>query len=111
MEREVIDAFQKALKYCDLETSGSRQPVYQYRAASIQRQLALIYRRAYKDCEADMDNARKKTNLQLCKLYYDKAAKLLLSLELTSEFLALQIERIALAENQASSMLFSSRKL
>lgn len=44
--------------------------------------------------------------MQLCKLYYDKAAKLLLALEQTTEFLTVQMERVALAEHQARCMYF-----
>lgn len=58
----------------------------------------------YRELESDTDNTKKKTSLQLCKLYYDKAAKLLLSLEQTKEFLTLQLERVALSEYQARSM-------
>ncbi|XP_032675397.1 erythroid differentiation-related factor 1 [Odontomachus brunneus] len=103
LEREVVDMLQKALKHCEVDTPGSRQPVYQFRAANIQHRLASLYHRVYRELESDMDNTKKKTSLQLCKLYYDKAAKLLLSLEQTKEFLTLQLERVALLEYQARS--------
>lgn len=105
----MVDILQKALKHCDVDTPGSRQPVYQFRAATIQHRLASLYHHVYRDLEPDADNAKRKTSLQLCKLYYDKAANLLLSLEQTSEFLTLQMERVALAEYQARSMSFYSR--
>ncbi|XP_003701400.1 erythroid differentiation-related factor 1 [Megachile rotundata] len=101
LEREVVDILQKALKHCDTETPGPRQPVYQFRAATIQHRLASLYHSVYRECEPDTDNIKRKTSLQLCKLYYDKAAKLLLSLEQTTEFLTVQMERVALAEHQA----------
>ncbi|XP_043265831.1 erythroid differentiation-related factor 1 [Colletes gigas] len=101
LEREVVDILQKALKHCDTETSGPRQPVYQFRAAIIQHRLASLYHRIYRECEPDMDNIKRKTSLQLCKLYYEKAAKLLLALEQITEFLTVQMERVALAEHQA----------
>lgn len=94
---------QKALKHCDVDTPAPRQPVYQFRAANIQHRLASLYHRVYRELEPDVDNTKKKTSLQLCKLYYDKAAKLLLSLEQTKEFLTLQLERVALSEYQARS--------
>ncbi|XP_017791827.1 PREDICTED: erythroid differentiation-related factor 1 isoform X2 [Habropoda laboriosa] len=101
LEREVVDFLQKALKHCDVETAGPRQPVYQFRAATIQHRLASLYHRVYREYEPDVDNIKRKTSLQLCKLYYDKAAKLLLSLEQTTEFLTVQMERVALAEHHA----------
>ncbi|XP_076241456.1 erythroid differentiation-related factor 1 isoform X2 [Calliopsis andreniformis] len=101
LEREVVDILQKALKHCDTETPGPRQPVYQFRAAIIQHRLASLYHRVYREFESDTDNIKKKTSLQLCRLYYDKAAKLLLALEQTAEFLTVQMERVALTEHQA----------
>jgi len=106
LEREVVDTLQKALKHCDIDTPGPRQPVYQFRAATIQHRLASLYHRVYRETESDVDNSKKKTSLQLCKLYYDKAAKLLLSLEQSMEYLTVQMERVALAEYQACSMSF-----
>ncbi|KZC11110.1 Erythroid differentiation-related factor 1 [Dufourea novaeangliae] len=101
LEREVVDILQKALKHCDTETAGLRQPVYQFRAATIQHRLASLYHRVYREYEPDTDNTRRKTSLQLCKLYYEKAARLLLALEQTTEFLTVQMERVALADHQA----------
>jgi len=112
LEREVVDTLQKALKHCDIDTPGPRQPVYQFRAATIQHRLASLYHHVYRETKSDVDNNKKKTSLQLCKLYYDKAAKLLLSLEQSTEYLTVQMERVALAEYQALSMsLFKERKL
>lgn len=111
LEREVVDTLQKALKYCDIDTSGPRQPIYQFRAASIQHRLASLYHRVYREIESDTDNSKKKTSLQLCKLYYDKAAKLLLSLEQSTEYLTVQMERVALAEYQARSTFLFIKKL
>lgn len=39
LEREVVELFQKALKYCDMESPGPRQPIYQLRAATINHRL------------------------------------------------------------------------
>ncbi|XP_014205550.1 erythroid differentiation-related factor 1 [Copidosoma floridanum] len=105
LEREVVEIFQKALKYCDTETPGHRQPVYQFRAATIQHRLASLYHKIYRDdINSQDENAKRKKSLQLSKLYYEKAAKLLLALEQTAEFLTVQLERVALAEFQAQSM-------
>ncbi|KAF7410218.1 hypothetical protein HZH68_004599 [Vespula germanica] len=111
LEREVVDILQKALKHCDVDTPGSRQPVYQFRAAIIQHRLASLYHHIYREFEPDSDNVKRKNSLQLCKLYYDKAAKLLLALEQTTEFLRVQMERVALAEHQARSATTFNGKL
>ncbi|KAL6263033.1 hypothetical protein P5V15_005829 [Pogonomyrmex californicus] len=109
--REVVDTLQKALKHCDIDTPGPRQPIYQFRAANIQHRLASLYHKVYRKIETDVDSNKKKTSLQLCKLYYDKAAKLLLSLEQSTEYLTVQIERIALAEHQARNSTSFNNKL
>ncbi|KAH0944645.1 hypothetical protein HN011_004591 [Eciton burchellii] len=111
MEREVVDILQKALKHCDVDTPGPRQPVYQFRAAIIQHRLASLYHRVYREFKSDIDNSKKKMSLQLCKLYYDKATKLLLSLEQSTEYLTVQMERIALAEYQAHNGTSFNSKL
>ncbi|KAK2586143.1 hypothetical protein KPH14_001413 [Odynerus spinipes] len=111
LEREVVDILQKALKHCDVDTPGSRQPVYQFRAAIIQHRLASLYHHIYRESEPDSDNVKRKNSLQLCKLYYDKAAKLLLALEQTTEFFRVQMERVALAEHQARSATTFNGKL
>lgn len=108
LEREVVDTLQKALKHCDVDTPGPRQPVYQFRAATIQHRLASFYHHVYREFESDADNTKKRNSLQLSKLYYDKAAKLLLSLEQSTEYLTVQMERVALTEHQARSMLLFS---
>ena len=103
LEREVVEYLQKALKYCDTDTPGPRQPVYQFRAAAIQHRLGSLHHRVYRALKDDPDNPKRKTSLQLSKLYYMKAAKLMLSLEQPVEFLTIQLERIALMEQQAES--------
>jgi hypothetical protein len=103
LEREIVEIFHKALKYCDIETHSPRQPIYQFRAATIQHRLASLYHKAYRKLDHDIDNVKRKNSLQIAKLYYEKAAKLLLTLEQTTEFLTVQMERVALREFQAQS--------
>lgn len=100
----MIEMLQKASKYCDVETPGPRQPVYQFRAANVQHRLASLYHRVYRNSDVQ-DPTKRKANLQLSKLYYEKSSKLLLTLEQTVEFLTVQMERVALAEYQATSKL------
>lgn len=47
------------------------------------------------------DEAKRKKLYQLCKLHYEKSTKLFLQLENSSEYLRVQLERVALAEFQA----------
>lgn len=43
IEREVADFMMKSLKYCDTHTESARQPLCQYRAATIHHRLASMY--------------------------------------------------------------------
>jgi hypothetical protein len=47
-EREVAEFLMKALKYCDLDTPGPHQPIYQFRAATIHHRLASLYHKSYR---------------------------------------------------------------
>lgn len=102
-EQELADILLKALDTCDTKTPGPRLPVYQFRAATIQHRLASLYHKIYRELDPETDSAKRKNYLQLSKNYYEKAAKLLLALEQTNEFLTVQMERVALSEFQASS--------
>ncbi|XP_034944634.1 erythroid differentiation-related factor 1 [Chelonus insularis] len=101
MEREVVEILQKALKYCDPEIAGSKKPVYEFRAAIIHHRLGSLYHRVYREMDADADPVKRKNSLQLSKLYYEKAANLLSTLEQPREYLSVQMEREALCEHQA----------
>ncbi|KAJ9579565.1 hypothetical protein L9F63_004750 [Diploptera punctata] len=102
VEREVVEVFMKALKYCDLETPGPRQPIYQFRAASIHHRLGSLYHKSYRTLSSD--ETRRKNMLMLARLHYEKSVCLLQQLEHPSEFLRVQMERVALAEYQAQSI-------
>ena len=49
------------------------------------------------------DDARHKNMLLLSRLHYEKSSRLMLQLERPSEFLRVQMERVALSEFQAQS--------
>lgn len=49
IEREVTEAMMKSLKYCDLQTESARQPLYQYRAATIHHRLASMYHSCFRN--------------------------------------------------------------
>ncbi|XP_053594409.1 erythroid differentiation-related factor 1 [Microplitis demolitor] len=107
--REVVEILQKALKHCDTETPGSRQPIYQFRAANIEHRLGSLYHRIYRELDHDNETTKRKTSLQLSRMHYERAAKLFMTLEQPVEFLTVQLERVALAEHQASTSPFSKK--
>nr|CAD7574546.1 unnamed protein product [Timema californicum] len=107
-EREVVELFMKALKFCDMDTTSPRQLVYQFRAAKIHHCLGSLYHKTFR--VLDLDDSRRKNVLQLTRLHYDKSSLLLARLKETLEFLTVQLERVALQEfllDNASS--FSSK--
>lgn len=52
-----------------------------------------------------IDDPRRKNVLQLCQSNYERAARLFMTLEHPSEYLRVQLERVAVLEFQAESML------
>lgn len=70
--------------------------MYITRTGLIYHHLGNIYLRSYKsECASD---ARKKKLLQLCRLYYEKGAKTFEAIEASTEFLAVQIDRLELQQ-------------
>ena len=49
IEQEVTEAMMKSLRYCDLLTESARQPLYQYRAATIHHRLAPMYHSCFRN--------------------------------------------------------------
>lgn len=96
-ERVAVDLLHRALKYCDSETPGTRQPIYQYRAASIHHRLAALHHKSYRNTW-NKDERHARAVLQSSRLHYEKACDMYTSLERPGEYLNAQIERIALAE-------------
>lgn len=43
IEKEVSEAMMKSLKHCDVDSATARQPLCQYRAATIHHRLASMY--------------------------------------------------------------------
>lgn len=94
IEQEIIEHLMQALKYCDIETPGKRQIMYIIRSGLIYHHLGNMYYRSFKQ-EIDL-NARKKKLLQLCRLYFEKSAKIFESIEAPIEFLTVQVDRLNL---------------
>lgn len=95
-EQEIIELLLGSLRFCDVDTVGPHQIMYQIRSGLIYHHLGNIYCRSYW-LETNND-VRKKKLLRLCRLYYDKGSKLFESIEAPLEFIAIQIDRIDLQE-------------
>ncbi|XP_034008423.1 LOW QUALITY PROTEIN: erythroid differentiation-related factor 1 [Trematomus bernacchii] len=110
IEREVTDAMMKSLKYCDLQTESARQPLYQYRAATIHHRLASMYHSCFRNQVGD-EHLRKQ-HRSLAELHYSKAVCLFLSLtDAPCELLRTLLERVAFAEFTMAGQSSSTAKL
>ncbi|XP_041116798.1 erythroid differentiation-related factor 1-like isoform X2 [Polyodon spathula] len=110
IEREVTEAMMKSLKYCDLHTESARQPLYQYRAATIHHRLASMYHSCFRNQVGD-EHLRKQ-HRGLAELHYNKAVKLFQILrDAPCELLRTQLERVAFAEFQMAGQSSNLAKL
>lgn len=93
---------QKALRYCDMETPGHRQLIYQYRVAKIHYRLASLYHHSLRN--VSLSNVqRRKQLVQLCRLHYDRACTLFTTLEECTEILNCKLEKSSVFEYLAQS--------
>ncbi|XP_060943592.1 erythroid differentiation-related factor 1 isoform X1 [Limanda limanda] len=110
IEREVTEAMMKSLKFCDLQTESARQPLYQYRAATIHHRLASMYHSCFRNQVGD-EHLRKQ-HRSLAELHYSKAVCLFLSLkDAPCELLRTLLERVAFAEFTMAGQSSSGAKL
>ncbi|XP_078079533.1 erythroid differentiation-related factor 1 isoform X1 [Mustelus asterias] len=110
IEREVADSMMKSLKYCDIHTESARQPLCQYRAATIHHRLASMYHNSLRNQVGD-DHFRKQ-HRSLADLHYNKAVKLFLLLkDAPCELLRVQLERVAFSEFQMANQISNASKL
>uniref|UniRef100_A0AAQ5ZG17 Erythroid differentiation regulatory factor 1 n=1 Tax=Amphiprion ocellaris TaxID=80972 RepID=A0AAQ5ZG17_AMPOC len=108
--REVTEAMMKSLKYCDLQTESARQPLYQYRAATIHHRLASMYHSCFRNQVGD-EHLRKQ-HRSLAELHYSKAVCLFLSLkDAPCELLRTLLERVAFAEFTMAGQSSNAAKL
>lgn len=130
-EQEIIELLLRSLKMCDTETVGERQVLYAFRQALVYQRLGEVYARSYKrtggnsnsggggvvgggrgDVDPmlsiggsdEKDSVRRKKMLQLCRMYYGKAAKALAPLEEASQYLRVLCDRMELQEYLAKGM-------
>ncbi|XP_038629668.1 erythroid differentiation-related factor 1 isoform X2 [Scyliorhinus canicula] len=109
IEREVSDSMMKSLKYCDIHTESARQPLCQYRAATIHHRLASMYHNSLRNQVGD-DHFRKQ-HRSLADLHYNKAVKLFLLLkDAPCELLRVQLERVAYSEFQMANQISNASK-
>ena len=109
LEKMVADLYNRALRLCDIETPGPRQPVFQYRAASIHMKLGSLYHLKYRNEEElqqtlrhskpNKDEHRRKNLKQLAENHYAKAVVMFKELDHGQEFLRAQTERVYLHES------------
>ncbi|XP_006630579.2 erythroid differentiation-related factor 1 [Lepisosteus oculatus] len=110
IEREVTEAMMKSLKYCDLQTESLRQPLYQYRAATIHHRLASMYHSCFRNQVGD--EHQRKQHRCLAELHYSKAVRLFTVLKDTPcELLRTQLERVAFTEFQMAGQSSNAAKL
>ncbi|KAM6444086.1 erythroid differentiation-related factor 1 isoform 5-T5 [Liasis olivaceus] len=110
IEKEVSESMMKSLKYCDVEIVTTRQPLCQYRAATIHHRLASMYHSCLRNQVGD-EHQRKQHRI-LVDLHYSKAVKFFQLLkDAPCELLRVQLERVAFAEFQMASQNSSTGKL
>uniref|UniRef100_H3A848 Erythroid differentiation regulatory factor 1 n=1 Tax=Latimeria chalumnae TaxID=7897 RepID=H3A848_LATCH len=110
IEREVTEAMMKSLKYCDIHTESARQPLCQYRAATIHHRLASMYHSSLRNQVGD-EHLRKQHRV-LAELHYNKAVKLFQVLkDAPCELLRVELERVAFAEFQMAGQSSNATKL
>ncbi|KAJ3610458.1 hypothetical protein NHX12_022550 [Muraenolepis orangiensis] len=110
MEQEVTEAMLKSLRYCDLQTESARQPLYQYRAATIHHRLASMYHSCFRNQVGD--ELLRKQHRGLAEAHYSAATGLFLSLrDAPCELLRTLLERVAFAEFTMAGQSSSGAKL
>ncbi|XP_694764.4 erythroid differentiation-related factor 1 isoform X2 [Danio rerio] len=110
IEREVTETMMKSLRYCDLQTESARQPLYQYRAATIHHRLASMYHSCYRNQVGDESD--RKQHKALAEQHYSKAVRLFVNLsDAPCELLRTLLERVAFAEFTMAGQNSSAVKL
>lgn len=107
-EREVLEMLMKALQLCDIESNNSRQVLYMFRAALIHQRISSLHHQCIR---VSVEEHKRKTILQLCRLHYEKSVKLLETLAEFKDFLKVQLERIALQEFLAEESTTNQMKI
>ncbi|XP_029844303.2 erythroid differentiation-related factor 1 [Ixodes scapularis] len=102
IEKEVVKLMLKSLDLCSSETSLSRQPLYQYRAATIYHRLASLHHNAYRNQMSE--ESRRKQQKALAEHYYERAQFLFENMENVTEFMRVLLEHAGLLELQIAGL-------
>ncbi|XP_022080799.1 erythroid differentiation-related factor 1-like [Acanthaster planci] len=98
IEKEILELMNKALQLCEVDDiTPAKQPVYQYRTATIHHRLASLHHNAYRNQSSQQ---KQKHTRSLAELHYQKAIRLFSDLDRPSELLRVLLERVALLEHQ-----------
>ncbi|OWF38276.1 erythroid differentiation-related factor 1-like [Mizuhopecten yessoensis] len=95
VEKEVTDLMTKSLKYCDMGNTSVRQPMYQYRAGSVNHRLASLY---HKSILTEVSDQKRKYLRHLADTQYSKAAHFFSAVDCHVELLRTRLEHFALLE-------------
>ncbi|KAL4231619.1 Erythroid differentiation-related factor 1 [Mactra antiquata] len=107
VEKEIITLMDNSLKYCKDETSFVNQPMYQFRAASVNHRLASLFHNTIRsDCT---DQKRKHLRI-LAEKHYIKSTKLYQQMECHVEYLQAHLEYIALLESSLTGQTNMKRQ-
>ncbi|XP_064465942.1 erythroid differentiation-related factor 1-like [Ornithodoros turicata] len=109
VEKEAVELMMKTLGLCSTECSPARQPLYQYRAATIYYRLASLHHNAYRNQTSE--DSRKKHLKSLAEHYYDKAQVLFETMENVTEFVRVLLEHAGMLEFQMAGLQGFNSKL
>ncbi|BET01607.1 Chromosome 10 open reading frame 137 [Nesidiocoris tenuis] len=96
IEREAAELLLKAIRYCDLASNSYRQPLYQFRAATLHQRLGSLYFNSFRTF--DYNEGKAKQIVQLCQINYSKAISLFWLLDNPLQVVRVQLELLALYE-------------
>lgn len=96
IEQSVVEALQKALRLCHTDSGSSKQVLYTFRAGLIHHRLGSLYHNFW--LRRDNEEGKRKTYLTLCRMHYEKSAKIFIGLTETREFLEVQLKRVSVTE-------------
>ncbi|XP_063698705.1 erythroid differentiation-related factor 1 [Culicoides brevitarsis] len=110
IEHSVVEALQKALRLCQTDTGSTKQVLYTFRAGLIHHRLGSLYHNFWLKRE-NCDENKKKTYLTLCRMHYEKSAKIFQSLNETREFMEVQLKRVSVAESLTEATASPTAKI
>ncbi|KAB0799445.1 hypothetical protein PPYR_07325 [Photinus pyralis] len=108
-KKEIVEVFQQALQYCDLDENNPKYPLYQFRAAWIHFRLASLYHKSV--LELPTDAANRKGVISLSKLHYNKSIPLFLASMDAVNYFTVQMQLFGLIDYLGKSLSTSQVKL